>query len=228
MRNQAEINGEDKLYIEKHEIIESLNNNIIVKVHGMSPEFIWNGLDRPPELKIVGIVRNPRDRAVSYTFHYKYHGWETYDCLPHLNDSDAVRCIVLDNVHFNLRNWYQFYLMKEGYSTKNKVLFDIPYIWTSYKWLKNDTYGELTKILEFLGADINEERIQRVVRRNEFVARTGRNEGVEKRDDMWKRKGIMNDWVNWFDDDMIKATENIQNKYNSILEREENAGSRLS
>lgn len=202
-----------------------LSNGIIVKFHHATQDDILKTI-KPHDYNILGIVRNPRDRLVSLAFHNKYHPYGKFPEQDFDEDLDAVRFTVLESNAAKGWTENQFNLMERDYSTRNKVNFDKPYIWTSYRWLLDDTAGEIEKILSFIGVYVNDRQgFLDVINKHSFKTKSGRRRGKEKRDDYWRRKGVMKDWKNWFDDEMIEATEEVQNKYWEILNLE-NANSR--
>ena len=66
-----EIDG-TKLKSRGDEIREFLDSNKIPKFHRTTPDAVFKKV-LPVDYKVIGIVRNPRDRAVSYAFHHRYH-----------------------------------------------------------------------------------------------------------------------------------------------------------
>jgi hypothetical protein len=198
----------------------NLNNNIIVKFHGSSVEKILNTF-KYDDLHIISIVRNPRDRAVSLAFHYRNHKWEKHHQKDVETDFDAVKYTVMKEPMFKDRNKLMFDLMKLGYSTHCKKFSDMPYIWTSYEWLLLDTRRELKAISKFLGEPYQHYKTLKAIHNSSFEIKTRRKLGEENRRDMWRRKGIMGDWENWFDEPMINATQKDYDEYYKKLDQED-------
>jgi len=211
----------------------------IVKEHlkaGRIPKFHGVGaiaLDRflkAYDLKdygILGVVRNPYDRTVSLAFHNRYH--HTYQEFPQKKvktDEEAVKVTALEDrafLHSHTRQVSD--LMLPFYSTFSNFYpsTNFNYVWTTYEWLKKDTAGEIQTVLRtlFKGQGIpRQQLIQDYVDVHSFKNRSGRKAGQEKRDDLWRRKGVVGDHVHWFDDECYEALKPYQNVYNGIVNRE--------
>lgn len=179
------------------------------------------------DYKIIGIVRNPWDRITSLTFHQrnKPEGKGLEIIKGAINDVEAVReCY--DYEDFRLDDERQLILMTPRCSTyafRNKVEnpFDGKYIWTSYEWLINDTFREIKTILDFLGIKKKEDFIKEEIRKNSFRNKSGREPGQENRKDEWRRKGVTNDWMNWFTPKMCREGKEMQETYYMLLKGEE-------
>jgi len=189
----------------------------IVKLHHATPKGIIASI-KPRNYKIIGVVRNPRDRAVSRTFHRKFN-ITGEDLEPYFNDTQAVQYTVMGSEEFKAYTKNQFEFMLDGYATRSKTLNKLPYIWTSYEWLLHNTTREVQVICNFLGISHPKKRIQQVVTQNSFETKSNRKPGNEHRKDLWRRKGIMADWVNWFTEDMVRHTAKEQERYWQILMR---------
>jgi len=194
----------------------------IVKLHHALPRNITDVI-KPINYKIIGVVRNPRDRAISRTFHRKYNK-EGSDCEPHFNDVQAVQYTIMESEEFKAYTKNQFDFMLDGYATRSKTLSKLPYIWTSYAWLLHDTAREVRAICDFLGTSYTKKRIQQVVTQNSFETKSNRKPGNEQRKDLWRRKGIMADWVNWFTEGMVNYTAEEQERYWRTLMRNSGRG----
>lgn len=218
-----------KIYYVKNreEVRKRFDENKIVKFHHALPDKIIKYIE-PLDYKIIGVVRNPRDRAVSFAFHNRYHKSNyPFKAKEFDTDFEAVKYTVKDDDAFKKNSKRQFELMEKGFSTRNwtSIGDDNPfdnYIWTTYEWMKEDTLREISKIVEFLGPALPEKHIQRVVNRNSFKAKTGgREAGTEMRTSLWRRKGVVGDYLNWFDEEMMYLTENEYEKYWEIVNNEE-------
>jgi len=197
----------------------------IVKFHHVIREELYENI-KPVDYKVIGIVRNPRDRMVSWTFHQRYkppgRGLKIIKDAP--SDLEAVKAV------FNLElpwrhNERQFPLMVRGMSTKKyDPSVKQTYVWTCYHWLVNDTYKEVKTICKFLDSKVPDTSIRRLCIKHSFKNKSGREPGKEIRRDEWRRKGIENDWKNWLDEYMIEKTEDISNRYWKIIKEEEKSG----
>ena len=157
------------------------------------------------DFKVIGVVRNPRDRIVSWAFHqrYKPKGQGIKEIKEAKDDKEAVKktlYLPMTNQHNadNLR------LMIKDMSTKKyKPENKQSYIWTSYRWLINDLAGEVSTIARFLGANTTPFEIRTVCNKHKFKSRSGREVGDEQRNNEWFRKGVEGDSFNFFDYDML-------------------------
>jgi len=106
--------------IDVAEVRQRFADNKIVKFHHGTPLNIFVQLGEL-DYKVIGIVRNPRDRAVSFAFHNKYHNLQHGYTLPfkNLSDEEAVRKVVFDFPMYKKGNRRQLELMLPGESTKN-------------------------------------------------------------------------------------------------------------
>lgn len=195
------------------EVLEFLNNNRIAKYHHGTPDSILAGLS-PHSYQIIGVVRNPRDRGVSRAFHDYYHRKHDYQVKQHASsDFEAVKWVVEESKPFMPDNWRQINeLMLDGYSTRSKTETELPYIWTSYEWMLDNTEKEVATILAFLGIGPTAGHMK-VVHSHSFKNRSGRDPGQEIRKNTWRRKGQMLDWINWYDSNMLSITEKVQEAY---------------
>jgi len=185
---------------------------------------------KPHDYKIIGIVRNPFDRITSLTFHQRYKppgkGLEKIKLAS--SDIEAVRTAFYHE-DYRIDNERQFILMVPGASTKQfksgktekRGELEQNYIWTTYEWLKEDTFGEIKVILDFLGFDLKDTFIKTKIRKHSFRNKSGREPGQEKRNDEWRRKGVNDDWKNFFTEDMYKDGIVEQATYLMIKENEE-------
>lgn len=206
---------------EVEEIRQRFKQNKIVKFHHATQSDILEAL-QPWDYYIMGVVRNPMDRLVSLTFHNRYHHKkEHFEQHKFETDRDAVRYTVMDDPWAKTWNENQQKLMLPGYSTRNHSLDKIPYIWTCYEWMHQETHEEIRRITEWLGVEgIDKRFLHAVVSRNSFETKARRKPGDEIRKDLWRRKGVLGDWKNWFDEDMIDATKDIQNEYQKVVASE--------
>jgi len=203
-----------------------LARNMIVKFHHTTPGEIFGSI-APVDYKVIGIVRNPRDRGVSVAFHHMhdhdFDGWPQKD----MSDREAIRFTILDYPRYPLSNARQFDLMLPGFSTKTREDPSYPpYIWTCYEWLKSDVYKEMDSITKFIDSEL-EKPLPRIIEKHSFGRQTGRVPGQERRDDVRRRKGIVGDWENWFDTDMLEATQHVHEQYHLRLHAEEKQSDRL-
>jgi hypothetical protein len=101
--------------------------------------------------------------------------------------------------------------MEPGYSTRNKTKNDKPYIWTAYEWMKEDAESEIITILEFLDVKYDLAKVRRILYRL--------SQG-DKGQPQNYRKGVVGDWINYFDLTSLSRTNKLQERYWEALLRE--------
>lgn len=207
-------------------IIDSLDTILVLKKENKIPKYhsaVPGVLMRFfPNAKILGIVRNPRDRLVSLSFHKRYHPYHfSFQERNFETDLEAVEHTVLHNQADRRNNYNLLNYMIPGNSTHSYIPTFKNYIWTTYEWLLADTIKEVSTICNQFGFynshKVTDSDLHTTVFRHSFEVRTGRKPGEEERTNAWIRKGINKDWVNWFDDSMVAITEELQVKYNERM-----------
>jgi len=199
---------------------QRFKENRIVKFHHAKVDDI---LQMEGNYKIIGIVRNPRDRMVSWAFHqrFKPSGQGLKEIKNAISDKEAVK-VCVSHPMARKHNKDQFALMIRDVSTRRYLGWGLQrYIWTSYEWLLNDLFGEITTIVKFLGLNIDPLRINRICNQHSFKSRSGRESGQESRANEWFRKGVNDDYIWWFDIDMLKETDFEHKEYWKIIKLEE-------
>lgn len=204
MKASPEIDVE-RLKSGNHEIRKYLDNNRIAKIHHASTDEVFQYV-KPVDYVLITVVRNPRDRIVSKAFHHLAHDpriKSELEAIDHYVYSDYTR-------EASSRQQAQ---MMWGYSTREHIYQALPYIWTTYEWMLENIVREVMLIDNYLGEKTALNKIMKVCKEHEFKAKSGRPQGKEKRKDTWRRKGIIGDWLNWFDVPMLKHTLNMQFVY---------------
>lgn len=201
-------------------IEQYFNEGRIVKFHHATPNFVfdvlpWEGY----KYKLIGIVRNPRDRIVSKAFHQRFKPpGKGYKPLKEAETDQEAVDIAFYKKDYQEYNARQFDLMKRGCSTQQyKGYSKSAYIWTAYEWLVDNIEQEINTILRFLGVKRNEKFIKKMIQKNSFKSKSGRKRGNENRKDEWRRKGVNGDYVNWLDDKMLKESQWMFDKYKKML-----------
>jgi len=210
--------------VEKH-----LKEGRIPKFHGIGAITLDKFLKAGgiEDFGILGVVRNPYDRTVSLAFHNRYHKKHMGFMQKKVEtDNDAVVWTALSDVGFRTTHTRQYSdLMLPLYSTLStaRPKGGFNYVWTTYEWLKEDTAGEIQFSLRTLFPNQTIPRLQLIqnyVDAHDFKKKSGRKVGEEKREDLWRRKGINGDHVNWFTPECYEALEAYQNIYIGAIQRE--------
>lgn len=203
------------------EIEKRFKERRIVKFHHALPEDIFGVI--PGDYKVIGMVRNPRDRAVSFAFHNRYHKNDyPFPQRDFTTDFEAVQYTVFQDEAYKENTKRQFLLMVPELSTRKFKDWDIEngesrYIWTAYEWMKEDTLEEIRTIVKFIGEDVDDTHVVNTVRKHSFKAKSGRSPGNEDRKNIWRRKGVVGDYLNWFDEGMMYITEEDYATYQEKL-----------
>jgi hypothetical protein len=204
----------------KEEIRNRFNANKIVKLHQATQYQIFRNI-KPIDYKVIGIVRNPRDRLVSRTFHAKYRNPGLAFVKKQPTDLASMKALMNEEA-YRLNDERQFILMPPGYSTKRYGYAENQnYIWTCYEWLIEDPYYEIKTILDFLGLHPRTSDVNRVILKHSFRSKSKRAPGEEDRTDEWRRKGVNGDWINWFDNEMVLETKEVFADYWARIMKEE-------
>jgi hypothetical protein len=215
MRTSPEIDV-SKIEQKQDLIREHFEAGRIVKFHHALPEQILEIL-KPVDYTVVGVVRNPRDQGVSRAFHRRYD--RSGNPKMYVSDADAIkRYFASENFRRYSENMLD--MMWDYYSTRNHCK-DSHYVWTSYEWMKQDIISEVTAISKVIGFNPQVNTLKFLKRKHSFKNKSGREPGAEVRNDRWRRKGIIGDWVNWLSLEEVKSTEYLQNKYWEKLFRQE-------
>ena len=189
--------------------------------------------------KVICLVRDGRDVTVSYYFHQLFLNDKTslnkkeikyYTKLYGFEDVNDVKTNMPKFIsHLNSHvpskffhflfpgTWSEFYKQWVNYSNKNSnVLF------VKYENLRLEPLFELKKILNFLEVEnISDGRIQQIIRKHSFKAKTQRKSGMENRKS-FMRKGIVGDWKNYFTQDAIKEFKKHGQEGLELLNYEQN------
>jgi glycosyltransferase involved in cell wall biosynthesis len=163
-----------------------------------------------PEAKVIHVIRDGRDTAVSVV----HHEWNrTTEAGGHLRvDSEALRkrdayradpegfvargesIFSAGKLEWHAKDWAELV----GKTTENgPILLGENYTEVRYEDMLEQPVREVRRLLEFLGADSSEETAQRCVERHSFERKTRRQRGQED-STAFLRKGIAGDWKNVF------------------------------
>ena len=159
----------------------------------MPYELMPCGVPSSTPCKYIYVARNPKDVAVSYFFHYKkYLKLETSEI-----DWSLFLCNFFHgNVNFG--DFFDHVLSWWAHRHDANVLF------LTFEGMKKDLQTAVTHIARFIGIDISDEVLSKVVDKASFSAIKGDetanyswNQGNPNTTD-FMRKGEVGDWVNYF------------------------------
>jgi len=158
-------------------------------IYNMNPSE-WLGWKCPGD-KAVVVLRDPRDRLVSYLFSTLY-SHENSTTNEHIRN--ILSAIANNNMRINLLIYFlslvRFYLAWTSQVSDDALV-------VRYESLIKDQYGEFRRILDWLGWHVPDEVLGAVVERLSFKTRSGRSSGET---DIFShyRRGIAGDWRNHF------------------------------
>jgi len=136
--------------VSKRETIRNyLKNNKIPKFHGANFSDIADNI-KPNDYKILGVVRDPRDRAVSYTFHNRYHEKSNFWQKKFKTDIEALNYTIYKDATFWFEEVQQAEIMKPGLSILNSKTNKTNFIWVTYEWLHENPCKKFKPNYRFL------------------------------------------------------------------------------
>nr|XP_048288553.1 sulfotransferase 1B1-like [Myodes glareolus] len=181
--------------VSKLEELEMVPKRRVIPTH-LSYEMI-PGTVKQKQCKIVYIIRNPKDTAVSL-FHY-------YKDNPNLPSPETwaafLELFLKGDVVYG--SWFDHVLSWEKHKNDKNVLF------LFYEEMKKDFVKSLNKITAFLDIDVNDSDISKIARNTSFSEM--KNNAVKENCDpnhticaltsdrnLVFRKGVVGDWINYF------------------------------
>lgn len=187
--------------------INSINNLVIPDntfsgpIYGMNQRE-WDNWRKPGDRAIV-VLRDPRDVMISLFYSILYsHGAE-----PEINHARRLLYGLAgfeEQLNFMLLHCADSSLLRM-YRTWSNIDSESALL-ISYEQLVADQFGVFRKIVDWLGWEVPNEILNAVVERLSFAARSGRQPGsVDKFSHL--RKGVANDWRNYFTRDIGQRWE---------------------
>jgi hypothetical protein len=153
-----------------------------------------------PEAKIVHIMRDGRDVAVSYMYHVRNRGYEhggilSAEELERMESYADVGMFTEERLRELASSWRSNVTQAMNDGPK---LFGKNYAEVCYEDLLERPEEEVGRILRFLDADASTQSVKRCVEKTSFEQwRRGRTQGREDPTSLL-RKGIAGDWKNVF------------------------------
>ena len=165
----------------------------LFKSHSLPPKSVRK------DVFYISVIRDPRDLMVSmskYVSHLPVElgGWgKEFSKLDERNK--LIEVINKSDFIFDLYNAWANY--------DNCLLF-------KYEDLKTDIYNSVIKIVDFTGINVTDRKIRNSISKNDFKKVSGRKSGSEKTNSFY-RKGIVGDWKNYFDNELLEYLYTAQN-----------------
>ncbi len=183
--------------IETLKYLNNLQGNFVFKSHSHPlPDSI---VQNYRNICFISIYRDPRDVLVSQSYYLtnlepKFAGRKGTE-FSNLTQKEKIITLINDaNELFSLLNeWYE-----SSYAIQIK-----------YEDLVISTETVLINLLNQLNYRVNSSRLRKVIDKNSFSTITGRIPGLENSDDFY-RKGVIGDYKNYFDKEVLKAFNNNQ------------------
>jgi len=166
-----------------------------------------------PEAKVIHLIRDGRDQAVSWM----HHLWRSAKDQGGIFDLEPEESARRDAFHQNpqeflisgegiylekrLRSTAEAWKIRVGTAIEDgPTLLGAHYVEVRYEDLLEKPEEEARRLFEFLGADASEETVNRCVESASFEKLSGRERGQENYtlDFRKHRKGIAGDWQNVF------------------------------
>ncbi|MFY0687762.1 MAG: sulfotransferase domain-containing protein [Cyclobacteriaceae bacterium] len=173
--------------------------------------------------KAIVVIRDPKDMLVSFFFYEVFRNRIINAKLLELIDYEegqdekvlfkkyCLEKVLRPNRTFPNFSYSDFINQWERFENTHFV---------SYEQLHANTTKELEHMLEFLGCIIDNKRVVETVEKCSFKnASGGRNLGEEQKS-AFRRKGIVGDWKNYFDDELLGLVEKeISSKINNEISK---------
>lgn len=157
--------------------------------------------------KVIVIMRNPKDTLVSY-YHF-YNTRQGFDKIPSFEDFFEI----FQNKGLVFGDWFEH---AEGwYGNKDQENF----CFIRYEDMKADHEGSVRHLADFLGRELSNEQIQRIVRETSLISMKSRKSAkmgaedakavVDESKSAFVRKGIVGDWINYFSTEHSQYIDNL-------------------
>ena len=185
----------------------------VIKTH--LPASVWkDNLQKNPDVKIINVIRNPKDTIVSYYHHYK-NDPSTGLFTGSFNDFFQLAKngkVCWGDIFDHYDGWYNFLKKRES----SLIL--------KYEDMKKDLARNVKKISSFLNYDLSEEALDAIVEKATFKnmkkdPKLNQKGDAESAEDDEKfanlRKGVVGDWENYFSEEQSQF---IDAKCNEHLE----------
>lgn len=185
-------------------------------IHGHDPYTEeLDGLLRSHEIKVVLVLRDPRDQAVSRAFHIRrspYHPWR--ERLAGMSDDEALLACIEGRAARGsgaLPGTKEMISLAQSWRDAGDL-----YMCVKYEDLVADTVAAFHRVLQFILISMDERLVETIVERNRFerytvgrkIWKTPRKSG-EQDSQSFYRKGIVGDWKNHFKKEHIRRFKEI-------------------
>lgn len=170
----------------------------VVHGHHKYSDDLWNIL-RTKNIKVILMVRDPRDQTVSRMFHVKrsaIHRW--HERFGELSDDEALMACITGRP--DLPGVMAMINLTYSWLSAGDKVFSV-----NYESLISNPAIEFRKVLDYLGINLNDYLVQAIITRNQFERLSvgkrfwepARKPGQNDPNSHF-RKGIVGDWNNYF------------------------------
>ncbi len=143
-------------FLNHHELIPDIHDSMELVYRARKPRIIKSHLPFTPSYKkVIYLVRDGRDVAVSYYYHLKKYGKleKTVEFSEYLNLFNLGNCYdEFGSWEAHIHSWLDCGLA----SSEDFLLI-------RYEDVKHDTVNSFTKVLKFLNLDIDQERVEKAI-----------------------------------------------------------------
>lgn len=187
-------------FLNHHELIPDVHDSIELVHRAKKPRIIKSHLPFTSSYKkVIYLVRDGRDVAVSYYYHLQKYG----KIEKNVKFSEYLNLFNLGNFYNEFGGWGEHihsWLDCELASSEKFLLI-------RYEDIKQNTLSSFTKILEFLSLDIDQERIEQAVYASSFESMKelenqqqdlGKHLRFSDKSIKFVRNGRSGDWLNFF------------------------------
>ncbi|MFC2088646.1 sulfotransferase domain-containing protein [Calditrichota bacterium] len=172
----------------------------IYKSHSLPP------IENTTGIKYLAVFRDLRDAAVSNAYYVanlspELGGWMEMESMT-----------IPERIKYYLRrSEYDINLTSHWFALSDAVK-------VFYEQMQKDTVGTVQSVLNELGLSIPVHIVEQAIKRNSFVRMAKGRKPGQTNGQSFYRKGIIGDWKNYFDQDLIECFKTAQNgRWNSLL-----------
>ena len=176
------------------DIIAEMTSPRLIKTH-MQREFFKHAFKK--NAKFIVVIRNPKDVLVSYYNFYKLR--KMFDFRGDFNEFFEIfkqRRLVHGDWFDWVLDWWQ--------EKENPNVYFV-----TYEAMKADVQYEVKRVAAFLGREVSDEYVKRLVEAASFNSLKERRKEDGKMDPEYFRKGIVGDWVTFFNEEQRQYVDTM-------------------
>ena len=198
------------------DFIHDAKGTHIIKMHYTPPSRICECIEtNSKKAFVISITRDVRDIAISKILYMKHdrpmrnlarlkslNDMRIHFDKKHLSDKDYINEFIR-TPHFKhiVRNWKMY---NDGYTHTNYYL-------TNYELLHKRRLFVCKTLANFIGISKNNQMFKKIIVQNNFISKTGRNQGKEI-NSAFRRKGIIGDYKSYLNQKSIRIINRLVEK----------------